>query len=262
MKRILFIFFFITALFLSGCYKATQNSVASNSTSNISSQKSMDSFTSQSNQSNNSKSSASTAIVQGKFLKIDVGLEHVIALASDGSVWTWGSNSNGELGIGKEESSGKTTFNELNIRRTPVKIIDSGIKNVYAGLQFSMALKEDGTVMAWGDNHLGQLGIKTKDYIYTPVKIPIQNVKDIAAGVNDTFFIKEDGSLWGCGYNEYGELGDGTTTFRNEPIKIIESGVKSVSTDYHHTMVAKTDGSLWGCGDRSYGQLGDGVEQI
>src|SRR6266446_10181 len=82
------------------------------------------------------------------------GLFHSLALKSDGTVWAWGYNGVGELG--------NATFTSNN---TPVQVLGpagvgflTGVTAIAVGGQHSLALKSDGTVWAWGDNDLGQLG--------------------------------------------------------------------------------------------------------
>src|SRR5207249_3627982 len=78
---------------------------------------------------------------------------HSLALKSDGSVWAWGDNGDGELGLGNNSNAGTNS---------PQKIPGlSGVVQMSSGEEHSLVLKSDGTVWAWGDNHLGQLGVPT-----------------------------------------------------------------------------------------------------
>ncbi|MEW6276752.1 MAG: hypothetical protein AB1556_16790, partial [Bacillota bacterium] len=79
------------------------------------------------------------------------GNSHSLAVKSDGTVWTWGNNSRGQLGIG--------SWDYEDIHSVPVQVKNlTGIIAVAAGESHSLALKKDGTVWAWGNNSLGQLG--------------------------------------------------------------------------------------------------------
>ena len=91
---------------------------------------------------------------------VAAGNEHSLALKSDGTVWAWGSNSNGQLGD-----------NSTTDHAVPVQV--SGLTNVTAiaaGVNFSLALKSDGTVWAWGYNGSGQLGDSSTTDRWTPVQ--------------------------------------------------------------------------------------------
>jgi len=185
---------------------------------------------------------------------ISVGQYTSACLKSDGTVWTWGSNSSGQLGIGT------VTSYESN----PVKVIGlTDVVSVSAGLSSTFALKSDGTVWAWGDNGNGVLGDGTNiRNISTPVQVNgLTNVVSIETTANanaSTFAIKSDGTVWSWGNNENGVLGDGTTTIRTTPQQISGlTDVIAVSAGYSHVLALKNDGTVWSWGNNYYGQLGD-----
>lgn len=140
---------------------------------------------------------------------------------------------------------------------------------ISTGYQNSFAIKKDGSLWAWGDNSLGQLGdgtttiqddrgttVENNDKS-SPVKI-MDNVASISAKWFHSLAIKTDSSLWVWGFNEFGQLGDGSTSSRNIPVKIM-SDVAFAYAGYVNSFVIKTDGSLWGWGYNAFGQLGDGT---
>ncbi len=98
---------------------------------------------------------------------------HSLAVKSDGTVWAWGSNSNGQLG------DGTTTG-----RSTPVQVSGlSGVSGVAASYRHSLALKSDGTVRGWGFNQNYQLGDSTTTDRSTPVQVSgLTGVTAVAAG--------------------------------------------------------------------------------
>src|SRR3989338_2173081 len=143
--------------------------------------------------------------------QISAGEYHSLALKSDGTVWAWGNNSDGQLGD-------RETIN----RRIPVEVL--GLKEVIAiagESTNSLVLKSDGTVWVWGNNSDGQLGDGTTKKKYFPVQT--QGLKDviaIAGGNSHGIALKSNGTVWTWGNNKNGQLGDNTTTNRNIPVQI------------------------------------------
>jgi alpha-tubulin suppressor-like RCC1 family protein len=161
----------------------------------------------------------------------------------------------------------------------------SGVKAIAAGDYYSLALKEDGTIVAWGNNSYGQLGDGTTNERNTPVQVQnLGGVKVISAGRAHSLALKEDGTVVAWGYNQFGQLGDGTTTQRNTPVQVKGypptnepvssssaasftwdtwdnnlSGVKAISAGEYHSLAVKEDGTVFAWGYNSYGQLGDGT---
>ncbi|HZH74392.1 MAG TPA: PKD domain-containing protein [Archangium sp.] len=129
------------------------------------------------------------------------------------------------------------------------------VVKVAAGIYHTLALKQDGSLWAWGSNYHSQLGDGSTTSRPTPVQV-LTGVSSIAAGGYHTLALKQDGSLWAWGDSTYGQLGDGSTTQRTTPVQVL-TGVSSVAAN-HHTLALKQDGSLWAWGNNSHGQLGDG----
>jgi YVTN family beta-propeller protein len=129
------------------------------------------------------------------------------------------------------------------------------------GAFHTLALKDDGTLWAWGFNYYGQLGDGTTTDIKRPKPIG-SGYMAVVAGNNYTLGLKSDGSLWTWGANDYGQLGDATTVNNPTPKKIA-SGYTAVTAGNYHSLALATDGSLWAWGNNDFGQLGDGtvVEQ-
>jgi alpha-tubulin suppressor-like RCC1 family protein len=188
------------------------------------------------------------------------GEDHTIALRQDGSVWAWGNNELGQLGDG---SSGVN-----NYRSTPVQV--TGLANITAiagGEHHTVALMQDGSLWAWGDNEHGQLGDGTSgadNYRTTPVQVAgLSNVTAIAGGEDHTIALKQDGSVWAWGDNEHGQLGDGTSgidNYRSTPGQVTGiSNVTAVAGRGDHTIALKQDGSVWAWGNNEHGQIGDGT---
>ena len=176
------------------------------------------------------------------------GDRHTLAVAGNGTVWSWGWNYHGKLGDG-------TTVDRL----TPVQVSGlTGAIAVAAGDWHSLALKSDGTVWAWGDNTYGQLGDGTTTSRYTAVQV-LTGVSAIAAGSSHSVAWKIDGSVWTWGFNGQGQLGDGTTAQKTSPAQLTTiSGTLAIGAGYDHTLAVKIDGTVWTWGHNYYGELGDG----
>lgn len=182
---------------------------------------------------------------------LSVGTYGYAVLKNDGTVRSWGDNSQGEFGNG-------TTINSS----TPVQAVGiSGVKAISSGNMYTLALKEDGTVWAWGFNRWGTLGNGTTTNSSIPVQISALNgIKSISAGGWHNLALKEDGTVWSWGDNTFGELGNGTTVQSNVPRQV--NGIVAAKEVYAGgcaSLVLKEDGTVWAFGENDFGQLGDGT---
>ena len=138
----------------------------------------------------------------------------------------------------------------------------NGFVTVSAGANHTLAVKEDGTLWAWGSNTYGQLGDGTTVDKNRPVQIgTATNWEAVAAGQFHSVAINAAGQLYAWGYNNYGQLGDGTTTTTPTLApQLIVSTVywTAASAGYSHTVAMDSSGILYAWGGNSYGQLGDG----
>ena len=132
---------------------------------------------------------------------------------------------------------------------------------ISAGNHYTVALKADGTVWAWGNNEFGQLGDGTMTSRNRPVQVQgLTNVISVSAGLRHATALKADGTVWTWGDNSSSQLGDGTTTNRSNPVQVLNlSSVVSVSAGLGHATALKADGTVWAWGQNNYGQLGDGT---
>jgi len=186
---------------------------------------------------------------------IAAGADHAVALTSDGIVWTWGSNSSGQLGDGTLTNS-VTPFLVYDLETVYLQTVTA----IAAGDSFTLALKADGTVWAWGNNSSGQLGDGTTANSTFPVKVAgLADVTAIAAGGYHALAIRNDGTLWTWGYNDSGQLGNGTTTSSSTPVQLHDlAGVTAIAAGFTHSVAILQDGTAYAWGDNSSGQLGDG----
>jgi alpha-tubulin suppressor-like RCC1 family protein len=185
--------------------------------------------------------------------QVSAGGWHTCAIRSNKTLWCWGYNGSGQLGIG-----GTTNKN------TPQQVgIDTNWATVSAGGSHTCGTKIDNTLWCWGGNADGQVGDGSNTNRETPTQVVgdwSTGVSAISAGDYHTCAIKTDGSLWCWGKNNYGQLGIGNTTSKNTPTRVgTDNNWQSVFAGGSHTCAIKTDGSLWCWGRNTYGQLGDGT---
>ncbi|MBC5863398.1 RCC1 domain-containing protein [Flavobacterium turcicum] len=134
-------------------------------------------------------------------------------------------------------------------------------KSIAAGGNHTLALKNDGTLWAWGLNESYQLGDGTIIAKTTPTQIGIENNwAYVSAGFYQSFAIKTDGTLWSWGPNFLGLIGQGELLRSTTPKQIgTDNNWKTVAAGLHHNFAIKTNGTLWAWGQNDNGTLGDGT---
>ncbi len=135
-------------------------------------------------------------------------------------------------------------------------------KSISGGNSFSVGVKTDGSLWAWGYNNFGNLGDGTNTNKNVPIQIGSDtNWQSVGGEGQHTLAIKTDGTLWAWGFNIYGQLGNGTNTDSNIPIQVgTENNWAQIAKGSGlFSIVLKTDGTLWGWGLNSKGELGDGT---
>jgi len=188
--------------------------------------------------------------------QIATGYYHTLALHTNGTVYSWGQNTKGQLGNGSTIG-----------RMAPIIVSGlSGVKEVAAGIRSSYALKEDGTLWAWGMNENGQLGDGTTDNRSLPVQITgiDGSIAAMSSGVGYHMLAATDrGEVWAWGLNTSGELGLGsgdTSTQKNVPVRVPGlTDVVAVAAGGWHSLALKADGTVWAWGNNEFGSLGDGT---
>ena len=184
--------------------------------------------------------------------KVAAGAYHTLAIQPDGSLYAWGLNDSGQLGIGN-----------TMISASPVKV-GSGYVQVTAAGNFSLAIKSDGSLWAWGDNSLGQLGIGSTAMSYTPVQVGTGYVQVVATGSQDSHVaaVKADGTLWVWGSNRNGKLGIGSSSAIVLQPSLLGSGYIQVSTGLDISVAVKADGTLWAWGPSRFGSGNSGPSNV
>ncbi len=133
--------------------------------------------------------------------------------------------------------------------------------SVAAGLEHSLALKNDGSVWSWGANGSRQLGDGTTVFRGLPVPVPAPaSVVAIAAGDMHSLALKTDGTVWAWGANGWGQLGNGTFASPSTPVQTSGlTNVVAIAAGSDHNVALKADGTVWTWGRNLFGQIGDGT---
>jgi len=186
---------------------------------------------------------------------IAAGERHTVALKEDGTVWSWGNNVFGQLG--------HTDFVVRN--NQPMMVVDlKDVKAIAAGEWHTVALKEDGSIWAWGDNEDGQLGDGRVIATNKPVQaIDIEEVVAIASGNCFTVALKQDGTVWTWGLYFYYDPIENVDIAMTSTQPVCKEGiedVKAIAAGSDHVVALKEDGTVWTWGRNDYGQLGNGTK--
>ena len=201
-----------------------------------------------------------------RFTQASVGLMHLLALGSDGNLYSWGDNTSGQLGDGTTTSSGTS----YALRKVIMPADGTKFTRISAGFTYSLAIGSDGNLYSWGNNTYGQLGNGTNDnnFNFTPSKVSlptgVTKFTQISAGTNHSLALDSDGNLYSWGYNYYGQLGMGNINsgqFTPSKGSMPADGTKftQISAGYFHSLALGSDGNVYSWGDNSKGQLGRSI---
>lgn len=188
--------------------------------------------------------------------QVSVGRDHVLAVKTDGSLWSWGTSSFSGNEFGQLGTGGTT--NTL----APTRVgSDTDWASVAAGDLRSYAVKSNGTLWGWGKNSDNFLGDGSGVSPGVPTRIGNATTwASVATKWGHTLAIQTDGSLWAWGNNFHFQLGTGVAGDRTTPTRVgSATNWASVSVGRDHTVAVKSDGSLWGWGHSQNGQVGTGV---
>lgn len=169
------------------------------------------------------------------------------ALRTDGSLYCWGDNDQGQLGQG-----------DLVARQLPTRVGTAAWSHVTTGDDHACAWSSVGELWCWGEGNYGQLGLADNSDRRTPVQVP-GTWSAASAGRWHTCGVRGDGTLWCWGRNNEGQLGVGDTVDRNVPVQVgVETDWQLVAGGEGHTCGLRAGGTLWCWGWNTEGQLGTG----
>jgi len=187
-------------------------------------------------------------------VSVAAGYSHILALAADSSIWSWGGGTFaffGQLGHGDTQN-----------QWLPKKIeafADRRVVAVSAGPMHSFALTADGAVWSWGMGVLGQLGHGDEEPLLLPKKVEAfadQRVVAVSAMGHHSIALAADGAVWSWGYGGEGRLGHGVQQNQLLPKKI-----EAFAAGDAHSLAITADGAVWSWGGGGGGRLGHGDTQ-
>lgn len=206
--------------------------------------------------------------------KIAAGSDFGLALGTNGRLWSWGSNTAGQLGIGGTTDQGRA----INVLTNSTGTLLRDVVDIAAGHKHAVAIKSDRTVWCWGEGQDGRLGnglVATGSSPYPGQVlrsrlpfIPLADIIQVAAGPRHTIALDITGKVWTWGDNTYGQLGDGTTWDRDcavlvsfpegVVIKAVAAGgyEKNGSHTGSFSIAVSMDGTIYAWGSNSRGELG------
>jgi alpha-tubulin suppressor-like RCC1 family protein len=146
---------------------------------------------------------------------ISISGRNALARKTGGTMWAWGGNNKGQLGLNNATSYSSPV--QIGALTTWSKISASGTYS----FDNAAAIKTDGTMWSWGSNFRGSLGLNDSYDRSSPVQIgALTTWSEVAAGFIFFRALKTDGTFWNWGNNSYGQLGQGNTTYRSSPVQV------------------------------------------
>ena len=176
----------------------------------------------------------------------DSGCKMCFGIKTDGTLWAWGENQNGKLGLNESQTDQKSS---------PTQIPGTTWSFVAGGTDGGVATKTDGTLWVWGRNNYGRLGLNSTAYYSSPVQVPGTTWSKACNTDHYMFAIKTDGTLWGWGRGGEGRLAQNNLTSYSSPVQIPGTWT-DVDAGNSRGGAVNTDGELWVWGYNANGDLG------
>ena len=190
-----------------------------------------------------------TGFNKGNASHVDSYAQTSIGAKADGTLWAWGYNNGGQLGL-----------NDIVNRSSPVQIPGTTWSGSYINSgRNTLVVKTDGTLWVWGYNYNGSLGLNSgsghSGAVSSPTQVPGTTWNMVASGPEQGYGLKTDGTLWSWGYGMYGQLGVNDILSYSSPIQIPGTTWSTVSGGQYNAAAIKTDGTLWMWGQNSQANL-------
>ncbi|TGK44727.1 RCC1 domain-containing protein [Leptospira andrefontaineae] len=203
-------------------------------------------------------------------VSISFNQNNSLAIKDDGKVYTWGANAQGQLGLGNTTELAVGTAGNPAAQTPPTEVpgISDAVMGAF-GFNHAVILKSDGTVVAFGQNNVGQLGNADPAITSTTVSsnpvlvVGLTNIIQVIAGSQHSAALDSNGDVYVWGRNQYGNLGNGTTStstaISSTPTKVPGlTGIKHIANGRDHILALKSDGTVFAWGLNASGQLGIG----
>ena len=206
------------------------------------------------NSSTTVSKSSPVSVVGGftNWCQVSAGRCHTAAVRTNGTIWTWGDNSQGRLGD-----------NTTVAKCSPVSVVGGFTDwcQISAGFTQTAAIRTTGTLWTWGCNNQGQLGDNTIVSKSSPVSV-VGGFTDwcqVSTAREFTVALRTNGTIWTWGYNSFGRLGDNTTVAKSSPVSVVGGFTdwSQISAVQFHTVALRTNGTIWTWGSGGEGRLGD-----
>ena len=186
------------------------------------------------------------------FDKLGGSFGAIMTIKTDGTLWSWGRNEFGVLGINAGHDSHRSSPVQVGSETTWSIVCEPA-----DSANHTFAINTSGELFSVGRNSSGQLGQNNTTYYSSPVQIPGTTWRYVTAGASAAAATKTDGTLWSWGYNRYGTLGlNQAENNYSSPIQIPGTTWNRVFAGTSCTWATKTDGTLWAWGENSTGNLG------
>jgi len=185
------------------------------------------------------------------------GANHCVAVKTNGTLWAWGANGSGQCGQGNTTTANYPAPIQVG---TATNWSEVG-EGLFAGADFTLALRTTGTLWSWGSNGNGQLGVGSTTTGTTPAQIGSLNTWNrVVAGNAFALATRTDNTLWIWGINTSGQHGNGNLTQATSPVQsLIGTDLDQIACGAEHVVATRTDGTLWTWGRNNLGQLGQGT---
>nr|XP_033486355.1 probable E3 ubiquitin-protein ligase HERC4 [Epinephelus lanceolatus] len=206
----------------------------------------------------NNKPSQVPLPLQIPVIQVACGNSHSLALTKGGDVFSWGLNSHGQLGLGKE----------VSLQYTPdlvTALTGVAVTQISAGGSHTLFLTLPGLVYCCGANKYGQLGVNRVDEKgrFNICQVPALRalgVSSISCGEAHSAVLTQDGKVYTFGEGSHGQLGHNSSAHKDRPTQVAGLGgpASQISCGRRHTLVLSSSGQLWAFGNGAKGQIGTG----